>query len=36
MLLVFFDTEAEHPKSDDPDGRRIEFVYDDHGVYWRE
>jgi catechol 2,3-dioxygenase-like lactoylglutathione lyase family enzyme len=20
----------------DPDGRRIEFVYDDHGVFWRE
>ncbi len=20
----------------DPDGRRIEIVYDDHGVYWRE
>jgi len=21
---------------DDPDGRRLEFVYDDRGVYWRE
>ncbi len=20
----------------DPDGRRIELTYDDHGVYWRE
>ncbi len=20
----------------DPDGRRIEFVHDDHGVYWKE
>ena len=19
-----------------PDGRRVEFVYDDHGVYWKE
>lgn len=79
-LLVFFDTEAERPRADDPDelafdvdaagfedvlaraerlgcltrppvehttwskgflvrdpdGRRIEFVHDDHGVYWKE